>query len=142
MDFDKTIKENLRTIIRQRGVTQAWLAEKTDTTTATVSRYLTGIHSPRIELIARMAMALNVSVDYLLGLSESSIPNEPPTPEMRAIISSYSRESAFTKKMVWMQLEPVMTEEERSAMPEFVDAPPVSDEPDFDNEQGSSDDPA
>ena len=73
MDFEKIIKENLRTIIRQRGVTQAWLAEKAETTEATVSRYLTGIHSPRIELIAKMATALNVSVDYLLGLSESSI---------------------------------------------------------------------
>lgn len=142
MDFERIIKENLRTIIRQRGVTQAWLAEKTDTTTATVSRYLTGIHSPRIELIARMATALNVSVDYLLGLSDSSIPNEPPTPEMRAIISSYNRASAFSRKMVWMQLEPFMTEEERSAMPEFVDAPPASDGLDSDNEQGSGDDPA
>ena len=98
MDFEKIIKENLRTVIRQRGVTQGWLAEKADTTEATVSRYLTGVHSPRIELIARMAMALNVSVDYLLGLSESSIPNQPPTPEMRAIISSYSRANAFTRK--------------------------------------------
>ena len=142
MDFEKIIKENLRTIIRQRGVTQAWLAEKAETTEATVSRYLTGIHSPRIELIAKMATALNVSVDYLLGLSESSIPNEPPTPEMRAIISSYSRASAFSRKMVWMQLEPAMTEEERSVMPDFVDASPASDEPDSNSEQGSNDEPA
>lgn len=142
MDFERIIKENLRTIIRQRGVTQAWLAEKADTTEATVSRYLTGVHSPRIELIAKMATALNVSVDYLLGLSDSSTPNEPPTPEMRAIISSYSRASTFSRKMVWMQLEPVMTDDERSAVPEFVGAPPASVAPDSNNEQGSSDDPA
>ncbi|MCI9258364.1 helix-turn-helix domain-containing protein [Acutalibacter sp.] len=139
MDFEKIIKENLRTVIRQRGVTQGWLAEKADTTEATVSRYLTGVHSPRIELIARMARALNVSVDYLLGLSESSIPNQPPTPEMRAVISSYSRASTFTKKMVWMQLEPAMTEDEKSAMPEFIDTPPASEEHDSDNEQDSDD---
>lgn len=142
MDFEKIIKENLRTVIRQRGVTQAWLAEKADTTEATVSRYLTGIHSPRIELIAKMARALNVSVDYLLGLSESSVPNKPPTPEMRAIISSYSRASTFSRKMVWMQLEPAMTEEEKSVMPEFVDAPPVTDEPTADDEQGSDNEPS
>lgn len=123
MDFEKIIKENLRNVIRQRGVTQAWLAEKADTTEATVSRYISGVHSPRIELIAKMATALNVSVDYLLGLSESSIPNKPPTPEMRTIISSYSRASAFTKKMVWMQLEPAMTDDERATMPDFVDKP-------------------
>ena len=132
MDFDKTIKDNLRAVIRTRGVTQAWLAEKSHTTEATVSRYLTGVHSPRIELIANMAMALNVSVDYLLGLSESSIPNKPPTPEMRAIISSYSRASDFSKKMVWMQLEPHMTSSEREAMPDFGEVPIVSEEPDPD----------
>ena len=137
MDFEKIIKENLRTIIRQRGVTQAWLAEKAETTEATVSRYLTGIHSPRIELIARMAMALNVSVDYLLGLSESSIPNQPPTPEMRAIISSYSRANTFTRKMVWMQLEPAMTDDEKSAMPEFIDTKTVDEENDSDAEPDS-----
>ena len=137
MDFEKIIKENLRTIIRQLGVTQAWLAEKAETTEATVSRYLTGIHSPRIELIAKMATALNVSVDYLLGLSESSIPNEPPTPEMRAIISSYSRASAFSRKMVWMQLEPAMTDDEKSAMPEFIDTKTVDEENDSDAEPDS-----
>ena len=57
MDFEKIIKENLRTVIRQRGVTQGWLAEKADTTEATVSRYLTGVHSPRIELIAQIGRA-------------------------------------------------------------------------------------
>lgn len=139
MDFEKIIKENLRSVIRQRGVTQAWLAEQADTTEATVSRYITGVHSPRIELIAKMARALNVSVDYLLGLSESSIPNEPPTPEMRTIISSYSRASAFTKKMVWLQLEPGMTDEERSLMPEFVDAPKMADEATSDDEHGAGD---
>ena len=137
MDFEKIIKENLRTVIRQRGVTQGWLAEKADTTEATASRYLTGVHSPRIELIARMAMALNVSVDYLLGLSESSIPNQPPTPEMRAIISSYSRANTFTRKMVWMQLEPAMTDDEKSAMPEFIDTKTVDEENDSDAEPDS-----
>ena len=82
-------------------------------------------------------MALNVSVDYLLGLSESSIPNQPPTPEMRAIISSYSRANTFTRKMVWMQLEPAMTDDEKSAMPEFIDTKTVDEENDSDAEPDS-----
>lgn len=122
-DYGKILQENLRDIMKQRGVTQAWMAVQAQTTEATISRYLTGVHSPKIELVAKMASALHVSVDYLLGLSSSTVPDKPPTPEVRSIIAAYNRADAHTKKMVWMQLETVMSDEEKASAPKRFDEP-------------------
>ncbi len=115
MNYKQILQDNLRSILTQRGLTQAKLAEMTSMTEATISRYLSGTHVPNIEYTAIIAEALNVSIDFLLGLSDSSLPNEPPSGEMRALFSSYSRADAHCKKMVWMQLEPFMTDYEKES---------------------------
>lgn len=118
MDYAQILRDNLRDLMKQKGITQAWLAEKTEITEATISRYLSGVHSPKIELVAKMAGAMGVSVDYLIGLSSSTVPNEPPSPEVRALIAAYSRADAHTKKMVWMQLDLFLTDEEKVLAPQ------------------------
>ena len=118
MDYAQILRDNLRDIMKQKGITQAWLAERTEITEATISRYLSGVHSPKIELVAKMAGAMRVSVDYLLGLSSSTIPNEPPSPEVRSLIAAYNRADAHTKKMVWMQLDLFLTDEEKVLAPQ------------------------
>ena len=117
VDFAKVLRDNMRDIMRQRGYTQQWLSAQTDIPDATISRYLSGVHNPKIEYVARMAEAMGVSVDYLLGLSSSSVPNQPPSPEIRAIIAGYERADAHTKKMIWMQLDLVLTDEEKESAP-------------------------
>jgi len=117
MDYAQILRDNLKDVMRQRGFTQALLAEKADITEATISRYLAGVHSPKIEYIAKMAAALSVSIDYLLGLSSSSIPDPPPSPEIRTLIAGYERADPHTKKMVWMQLDLYLTDEEKSEAP-------------------------
>ena len=118
VDFTKVLRDNMRDIMKQRGFTQNWLAAKTDIPEATISRYLSGIHNPKIEYVARMASAMGVSVDYLLGLSTSAIPDQPPAPEIRALIAGYERADAHTKKMIWMQLDLVLTDEEKELAPQ------------------------
>lgn len=118
MDYAQILRDNLRDLMKQKGITQAWLAEKTEITEATISRYLSGVHSPKIELVAKMAGAMGVSVDYLIGLSSSTIPNEPPSPEVRALIAAYARADAHTKKMVWMQLDLYLSDEEKALAPQ------------------------
>lgn len=118
MDYAQILRDNLRDLMKQKGITQAWLAEKTEITEATISRYLSGVHSPKIELVAKMAGAMGVSVDYLIGLSSSTIPNEPPSPEVRALIAAYARADAHTKKMVWMQLDLYLSDEEKASAPQ------------------------
>ena len=117
IDFSKVLRENMRDIMKQKGFTQQWLSVQTDIPDATISRYLTGVHNPKIEYVARMAAAMGVSVDYMLGLSTSSIPNQPPSPEIRALIAGYERADPHTKKMIWMQLDLVLTDEEKALAP-------------------------
>lgn len=117
IDFAKVLRDNMRDIMRQKGFTQQWLSLQTGIPDATISRYLSGIHNPKIEYVARMANAMGVSVDYMLGLSTSSLPNQPPSPEIRALIAGYERADAHTKKMIWMQLDLVLTDEEKASAP-------------------------
>jgi transcriptional regulator with XRE-family HTH domain len=117
IDFSKVLRENMRDIMKQKGFTQQWLSVQTDIPDATISRYLTGVHNPKIEYVARMAAAMGVSVDYMLGLSTSSIPDQPPSPEIRALIAGYERADPHTKKMIWMQLDLVLTDEEKALAP-------------------------
>lgn len=117
-DFTKILRDNMKDVMKTKGYTQQWLSAQTDIPDATISRYLSGIHNPKIEYVARMAAAMGVSVDYLLGLSTSSVPNEPPSPEIRALIAGYERADPHTKKMIWMQLELVLTDEEKELLPQ------------------------
>lgn len=117
IDFSKVLRANMRDIMKQKGFTQQWLSVQTDIPDATISRYLTGVHNPKIEYVARMAAAMGVSVDYMLGLSTSSIPDQPPSPEIRALIAGYERADPHTKKMIWMQLDLVLTDEEKALAP-------------------------
>ena len=117
IDFSKVLRENMRDIMRQKGFTQQWLSVQTDIPDATISRYLAGVHNPQIEYVARMASAMGVSVDYMLGLSTSSVPDQPPSPEIRTLIAGYERADAHTKKMIWMQLDLVLTDEEKALAP-------------------------
>lgn len=118
MDYSKILRENLKDTMRQKGISQAWIAAQADIPEATISRYVTGVHSPKIEYIAKIAAAMNVSVDYLLGLSMSSIPDKPPKPEIRALLAGYERADAHTKKMVWMQLDLFLSDEEKGLAPQ------------------------
>lgn len=118
VDFAKVFRDNMKDIMRQRGYTQQWLATQTDIPDATISRYLSGVHNPKIEYVARMAAAMDVSIDYLLGLSTSSSMDQPTSPEIRTLIAGYERADAHTKKMIWMQLDLVLTDEEKELVPQ------------------------
>lgn len=53
----------------KQGMTQKQLAEKSGITEAAISRYLSGERTPRSVFLAKIAKALGVSSDYLLGES-------------------------------------------------------------------------
>ena len=62
----------LYNLLQQKGITQRMLAEMANTTEATISRYLTNARRmPRADLVISIANALDVSTDYLLGLTSN-----------------------------------------------------------------------
>lgn len=61
--------DRLKEALSLNNMTQKELAEKTGLTVASISRYITGTRVPSASVIRDVAVALNVTTDYLLGLS-------------------------------------------------------------------------
>lgn len=62
--------ERLRAARDRRGVSQADLAAKSGFEPSAISHFESGRRSPSFENLRRLADALNVSTDYLLGRDE------------------------------------------------------------------------
>lgn len=63
-------KSRLFYAMQQAGLRQIELAEKTGIGRAMISQYLAGAYVPKQTNLYKLAQALNVSVEYLLGLTE------------------------------------------------------------------------
>lgn len=67
--------ERLKQSINERGLTQRMLATLIGTTEQSVSRWAKGNRTPNADMLYRMCKALDVSADYLLGLSNEKVNN-------------------------------------------------------------------
>lgn len=61
------ISDNLQRALKERNMTQAELARQTGIDPANISMYCTGAHTPGIDKLVRIADALHVSLDELVG---------------------------------------------------------------------------
>lgn len=102
----------LREHLSSHGISQKWLAEKMNTTTATVSRYVSGDRVPSVESLVDLAQALGVSVDYLLGV-EPPAPKNRVAPDIAVLTSCYENAPISIRKIVWAAMDPYMTPEQR-----------------------------
>jgi transcriptional regulator with XRE-family HTH domain len=59
--------DRLTEMLERRGMTQRELADKIDKTEVSVSRYVSGQRVPKATVLLKIAQALNVQADYLLG---------------------------------------------------------------------------
>lgn len=62
---------NLRRIMRDRGMTQAELGRMVGISQGNVSMYVTGRREPRATYLLRIATALGVTTDELLGVKRN-----------------------------------------------------------------------
>lgn len=60
--------ERITDIMNERHITQKQLAEMANVTESAMSYYVKGGRTPRIDILSRLAAALNVTTDYLLGV--------------------------------------------------------------------------
>lgn len=72
-DIKRIFSENLNTALQEKKLTQAQLAQKADTSPQNISKYCKGNALPDLGIVAQIAEALNVSVDWLLGLGYSNV---------------------------------------------------------------------
>ena len=64
----QSFSKRLKDIMESRGVLQADLAKKTEITETTISRYCNGKRIQNIEALVKIAKALDVPTDLLVGL--------------------------------------------------------------------------
>lgn len=65
-----TIGQRLKKVLDERGMMQKELAEKIGITEMAVSRYVHGGRIISVPILVDICRTLNISADYLLGLSE------------------------------------------------------------------------
>ena len=70
-------RDRLKNYRLKRDLTQEQLALELGTDKKAVSRWESGQYSPNLETLIEISRILNVSADYLLGLSDN------PTPQTR-----------------------------------------------------------
>ena len=61
---------NLRKIRKEKGISQLKLALDLNTNQNTISRYETGEREPGINELIKLADYFDVSIDYLVGISD------------------------------------------------------------------------
>ena len=68
----ENIGSKISKLLENKGLTQRDLAKIVGVTEVTISRYINGIREPKGSILNDIAIALNVSSDYLLGRNVSS----------------------------------------------------------------------
>ena len=71
--MSKLLGERLTKAMQQRHICARQLAWQAGVTEASLSRYLSGAREPVAGVLTRLALALDVSADYLLGIEGRSM---------------------------------------------------------------------
>ena len=109
--------QRLKETIISRGVSQKWVADRANTTEATISRYIKEVNSPAILVIlSDIAKALNVSSDYLLGITNIPTPKSSLTQEEKILLSCFSNMSAPDRHVLWALLDKYMTASQKQSL--------------------------
>lgn len=102
--YDKsTFATRLKSICGERGLSQRDLAERLNTTEATISRYVSGFRTPNVETAIEIARILNVSLDSLMGVSTPD--SIPQPPDISILISCYKKASFEQQEYIWSSLD-------------------------------------
>ena len=78
------IGENIKRLLKENGYTQKDLAKRTGLTESTISHYVNNQREPNLEALKRLALALGVSVDELIG-------HDYPTPALLKAFAEIDR---------------------------------------------------
>lgn len=112
-----TFSSRLTEAIDRRGVSQKWLATKADTTEATISRYLNDKTSPAIiPILGRIAKALDVSSDFLIGITNLPQSKETISAEEKVILSVWREVSEDDKKVFFALLNKYLSDKDRQKL--------------------------
>lgn len=84
--FAEEFGERLRSARERRGFTQEQLAEMVGITASRESEYESGRFAPQLEKAAKLAVALEVSLDALVGRDTAEATEDIRDPKLRASV--------------------------------------------------------
>lgn len=97
LDFT-TFRQRFQSLIDSRGLNLGRLSDELGIGVPTLSRYLTGVRTPDLAYVVRMANYFDVSVDWLLGLDRDIDTSFPE--DVAEVASLYSVASPDDRKVV------------------------------------------
>ena len=97
MDFSK-FRANINALIESRGLTIVDLGAKTNMAPTTIHRYLSCDRTPDLQNLIRLSDFFNVSLDWLLGLSDERYTAMPK--ELQEIADMYEIASPEDRRVV------------------------------------------
>ena len=116
-DFGNRLKK----IIDTRGVTQRWLAEKSGTTEASISRYTSSNKEPPfVKTLKDMAISLGVSADYLVGVTNVETPNPNFPEDILLLVQAYTRASDADKAVLWALFDKYLSPLDKDVLNEVL----------------------
>ncbi len=74
-------------LLEKKGLSQKQLAKMSNITESSLSRYLAGILQPRIDVIRNIALALGVSVSFLIGDTNDLVFSSSPYKETYRVVA-------------------------------------------------------
>jgi transcriptional regulator with XRE-family HTH domain len=86
--------DRLRQLRQNRKYTQEQLAERLSLGIRQIHRYEKGLSDPAADIVARIAVELDVTTDYLLGLNDEptrTYREQDLAPEERKLLSAFRR---------------------------------------------------
>lgn len=96
------ISERIKQVRTEQNITQEELAKMTGLSRVSIGNYERGDRSPNAESINKLALALNVSTDYLLGKSKSkldwSLQNAKLPKRMKDIVEKFEQMDPNSKE--------------------------------------------
>jgi transcriptional regulator with XRE-family HTH domain len=102
----KNLGQNIKRLRKERGLSQAQLAEKVECHLSNINRIETGKYTPALETVVRIAATLDVPVDYLINSTDGN------PDEIRI------EDQAFSEKI---KLLNTLEEEERFVVTKVID---------------------
>lgn len=76
----------LKELLDERDMTQAELARSLHLGKSTISQYISGVRTPDLSTLCKLAEFFSVSLDYLLGWSDIRWPAVIKDPQVEAVV--------------------------------------------------------
>lgn len=115
-----TFPERLDQICTERGISQKWIADHANVTEASVSRWIAQNNYPAIlDALKRLAADLNVTTDYLIGITDYPQPSQDLAPDAILLLRCYDRMNVEDKFVLWALLDRYIAPIDRQQNPVF-----------------------